>query len=192
MKNSFFLIAFFLLSSCTSTKMPSLNEVYVTDEKSVQILSPGCLMQDIEKRYVFEAEFDGHKISCEVFAKASKSGIYMTMMNEFGSTVAELSYDGARCEVSSSVLPKKIKPEYIMLDFQNAFYDMVALNETYVSSGLAFWAMNRSGGENQKPAQFRCIYDGEKLVEKIMIEEKFIKIKNYVRNYLYTLKEVDE
>ena len=112
-------------------------------------------------------------------------------MNDFGTDMGNVSYDGERVIFNSAYFPKNLPGEYIICDIQNAFYDVAALEENYKSAGLIFegtlilW-------ETGTPEEIRKIYDGKKLIEEITNKDDTITIKNYLRGYEYKLTKLEE
>lgn len=181
-----------LFASCTSSK------VFVTNTKRFKILPPSCFEKEIDGMYMLTASFGESSFSSPVYLQVNKDEFSLLMISDFGTTLAELYYDGKKCTLESSVLPKKLKPEYLVADFEYAFGDIVQIEEGLREAGLAFSVISEFGSlySPDVPApshQFRYINDGNKVISQIDIsEDGTIIIENFLRKYKYTLTEVAE
>lgn len=121
-----------------------------------------------------------------VYLQADSNGIFMSLLNDFGTDMGSLSYDGRQVDFQSSVFPANLKAEYILLDIQNAYYKKQNLEKLYNDVGLNFEEVVR----NNKSV--RRIMNKDKVIEEITITENFIKITNVLRGYEYNLSKGEE
>ena len=180
--HSFFLTVFlFVTVSCVTVKpLPNLSPVFVTNTKSINLLPPEDIQNDIDTLYALNIEFGNEKFYVITLIQADKSGIFLSLMNDFGTDMGSLEYTENSAVLDCSLIPEKLKPEYLIADLQNAFYDASAVKQNLNASRLNFEVEQNETGE------VRRILNGSKLIEKIEITENEIKIKNYLRNYEYS------
>lgn len=181
-----------LLISCKSTKAVSLlRPVYITNTKKVNLLGPSAACGVLEGLQLLNGSFGDTNFSLMSYTQIDASRISLSLMNDFGTDMGNIFYDGTKVFFESAYFPKALPGEYIICDIQNAYYDEAALQENYESAGLKLevWpaAVDKAGVQ-----EIRCIYDGKKLIEEITILENTITIKNYLRGYEYNLTKLEE
>ncbi len=174
-----------LLASCSSTKTVegegSLSPVYVTNTKTINLL-PSQSMEGVENSLqLLNGDFGTQSFSLLVYFEADQSGIFMTLLNDFGTDMGSLSYDGKSVQFESAVFPKNMKAEYIIADIQNAYYKVEDLKENYRAAGLNF-EVTTDGNKS-----IRRVKNGKKVVEEITISGNSIRIQNILRGYEYKL-----
>ena len=165
--------------------------VYVTDTKAVSLLPPECMAGSLDTLQLLTGSYGPQHFSFQAYTRADADGISMTLLNEMGITVATLSYTKDGTNFQSAYLPDSIREEYMLLDFQNAYYDADALRDHYAANGLRFERSRESGRD------YRRIYDGRKLIEEIITEENTaagtrLSVQNRLRSYRYELAELTE
>lgn len=172
-----------LLSSCATTK---LNPVYVTNTKKLNLLPVTSIKNEIDSYQLFEGKFGDKSLSSLVYLTADSKGINVVMLSDIGVTLGEMSYDGESCTTESSILPSKLKAEYIILDLQNAYADYGELKAHYGQKKLDFLEEKKNG------KIFRKIMNNGNIIEEIIIDEKSVVIKNILREYEYKLTASEE
>ena len=181
-----------LFISCISTPknidlqvQKDLGKVFVTNTKSIYLLSPDFLSKPVDKLFLMTFEIDSFKFSTPIYVYADKSGIYLTILNDFGIDMGSLNFSDGQIELDSSIFPDKIKPVYLINEFQNAFYQQAALSQNLKNSSLDLQILEE---ENY---QKRIIKSSKKLVEEIEISSSSVVITNHIRAYKITLLESD-
>ena len=181
-----------LFISCISTPknidlqvQKDLGKVFVTNTKSIYILSPDFLSKPVDKLYLMTFESDSFKFSTPIYVYADKSGIYLTILNNFGIDMGSLNFSDGQIELDSSIFPDKIKPVYLINEFQNAFYQQAALSQNLKNSSLDLQILE------EENCQKRIIKSSKKLVEEIEISSSSVVITNHIRAYKITLLESD-
>lgn len=187
------LLSLVSLVSCTSSKQEfkiktctNLNPVYITNSKKVYLLSSIYNSQIIDSLQLLNGNYGPTDFSLLIYTQIDSRGINLSMMNEFGADMGNLSFNDKQIIFDSSYFPSQLSGEYIICDIQNAFYDTSILTQHYANSKLNFEAFlidYETGG----PVEIRKISDGNNLIEKITIENKLITIENFLRNYSYVL-----
>ncbi len=171
----------FLISSCKSTRAvqnTELRPVYVTNSKKINLLPPENTTVELDILQQFNGTFGDTDFSMLSFSQIDKSEISLSLINDFGTDMGHLYYDGEHVSFKSPYLPSKLPGEYIVAEIQNAYYDEKVLQENYSKAGLKF--------ECETPG-LRKIYDGKKLIEEIFISGDKVKIINYLRGYSFEL-----
>ena len=171
----------FLSISCKSTRTiqnSELRPVYVTNSKKINLLPPENTTVELDILQQFNGTFGDTDFSMLSFSQIDKSEISLSLINDFGTDMGHLYYDGDHVSFKSAYLPSKLPGEYIVAEIQNAYYDEKVLQENYSKAGLKF--------ECETPG-LRKIYDGKKLIEEIFISDDKVKIINYLRGYSFEL-----
>lgn len=188
----------FLLFSCNSTRNTAelseaeatirrnTNPVYVTNTKKVYLLPVESIRTPVESYQYFEGDFGSKKFNSNLFLTADSSGISVLILNEMGIEMGLLVYDGESASLESTLFPKSLKCEYILLDLQNAYAEEDALKKHYASYGLEFEEVSQPASQGPD-VKIRWIKNGKKIIEKISIFEKKIEIENILRGYSYRL-----
>ena len=191
------LAVFSLLISCKSTKVESslpLRPVYITNTKKVNLLAPAQAGRVYEGLQLLNGSFGETSFNLLSYTQLDAKGISLSLMNDFGTDMGNLFYDGDKVIFDSAYFPKNLPGEYIICDIQNAYYDEAALKENYESAGLSFevWPAAVDQRDISDAQEIRCIMDGKKLIEEIRITDNTVTIKNYLRGYEYKLTELEE
>lgn len=171
--------------AAASTAGTGLNPVYLTNKKRVTVLSPSAVERPVDVMQRITADFRGRAFSSDCLLVADEDQLFMAILNEFGTTMGELSYDGENTVFESSLFPPQLKAEYVVFDVQLCYYRADVLREALSAAGLRF-VVGTSDGDSSN-TETRSVYDGKK--EIIHIEKTADKIvyKNLLRGYSYTL-----
>ncbi len=189
------------LVSCASTKKVAdgnktsakLRSVYVTNTKKVNLLQPAAAGGVFEGLQLLNGSFGNSSFSLMSYSQIDAQGISLSLMNDFGTDMGNVFYDGDKVIFDSAYFPKNLPGEYIICDIQNAFYEKAALRENYENAGLEFEVWNGSDEiQAAGVSETRLIKDGKKLIEEIVIKKDTVKIKNYLRGYEYSLTKLEE
>ena len=184
------LAALLTLGACTSSRpgaAPSLNPVYVTNAKKITLLSPENMVGSVESLMLFTGSFGDQQFSTPVYVQADELSLVLLLVNDFGVSMGSLNYDGMSAELDAPLFPPSLKAEYIIADFQNAYYDVAALESNYEASHLTFEQELRDDG-----SEVRRVLSGSTVVETIIRTDGRLVIDNHLRGYTYTLVEADE
>lgn len=211
------------LASCSTNKNVNAAvsyRVYTTNTKRVTLLPPNAMSQNINSLYLMNAEFGNDEFSVLAYVTADGNGISADLLSDFGTNLGTLVYDEKGViTLDSEIFPKSLPPEYVVIDFQNTFYDAEKLQAAYEKSRLKFEV--EFSEEEDCVVETRRIFNGKKLIEEIKIEtftntngdietdelnidennnadgtssEKnnaVIMITNFLRKYKYTLTEAE-
>jgi len=124
------------------------------------------------------ASWQGKDYFFNAWVKADETGMEMTLLNELGVSMGELSCRKGLISFSSTIFPKSLKPEYIVADFQLCFYNATALRQALEDCGLSF----ENTGNNRR------ILKGKTLIIEIEKSRNTVRLVNHLRGYTYTLE----
>ena len=178
-------------SSSRKITATGLRPVYITNSKKIELLLPEYSGQVFDGLQLLNGSFGSTSFNLMSYTQIDAKGISLSLMNDFGTDMGNLFFNGEKLVFDSAYFPKSLPGEYIICDIQNAYYASAALEENYKSAGLVFedtiilW-------ETGSPEEVRKIYDGNKLIEEISIIDNTVTIKNYLRGYEYKLTKLEE
>jgi len=172
-------IILFLCCSCAknTTGENQLN-VYLTGSSKYILLPPGNIENPLDMAQQISASYGGREYFINAWVKADETGMEMTLLNELGSALGELSYRNGQVSFSSPVFPSALKPEYIIADFQLCFYNAMALSKALEACGLSLEDTGNS----------RRILQGKTLVIEVEKSQNTVRLVNHLRGYTYTLE----
>ncbi len=190
MKRIFFpgaIFACILLFSCASTqKQDDSPFVYITNSRKFFLLSADSVSQESEGIFLFSADFNGTEFSAPVFVKAGSDGIFLQILNDFGTSLATISYDGISARVDSAVLPENFKAEYVIADFQLAWCNFEKAESALNEISLSFTE------EISSDKKTRILMDKKNCIEIFSWEGGTLSVENFLRGYKYSLTGVDD
>lgn len=193
--SAFTLILILLFISCASKPAAGNNEselklctnlrpVYVTNTKKIFLLMPEYSAAITDAVQLLEGSFGKTKFSLLSYTQIDQKGISLSLFNDFGTDMGNLSFNGEKINFDSAYFPSALPAEYIVNDIQNAFYDVKALSRNYENAKLIF--------ENTENGEYRRVFDGKNLIEEIRVLNNTVIIKNFLRGYEYKLTKVEE
>ena len=186
----FFSVCFTCILSCASSSRQRQANVagedqlyiYLTDNSKFILLHPRGIERAMDMVQYISAEFGGQFYFLNAWVKADENAIEMTLFNEMGASIGDLSYRDGAVHFSSTVFPRSLmqsfKPEYILADFQLCFYDPFLLGKSLKDSGLVLEIQDGS----------RRILSGNKVIIEIMKMGDTVRLENHLRGYAYTLE----
>ena len=186
MKNKFvFLSVVFstlLFASCTTVKsVNNLAKVFVTNTKQINLLPPEAIETTIDDMMQLTGDFGDVSFSLITLVQADETGLYFSLLNDFGTDMGTITYDGIDAISDSPVLPEKLKVEYILNDFQNAFYNPEKMKQNLNNSKLDFSVTKEADKE------IRRVLNNGKIVEEVTITAEGALINNLLRGYSFSL-----
>jgi len=173
-----------IFASCATVRPRGIRyPVHVTNARVVDLLPPDDIAFPIEGLYMFTASFGTSSFYMQAFIQANEGGIFINLLNDFGSDMGTLTYTGNELSLASAVLPASLKAQYIVADIQFAYYDADAVAESLRGAGLDF-TVAKDGD-----IELRRIMNGKKCIEEISITSSSVSIINHLRGYEYHLTE---
>jgi len=169
-----------IFCSCASSAGARKNQLYVwlAGDSKFAILPPENIEKPMDGHQIVTASFGGQFYQLSAWVKADEMGIDMTLMNELGANMGELSFRDGSVSFSTPLLPKFIGGEYIVADFQFCFYNAPALAQALKDCGLSFIDTENS----------RRILQEKNLIIEIEKSRNLVKLVNHSRGYAYTLE----
>jgi len=183
------IIVLTVLSSCASKKVETsgLRPVYITNQKKVNLLEPSKACLVFEGLQALNGSFGSQSFSLLSYTQIDAKGINLSLMNDFGTDMGNLFYDGKSVIFDSAYFPKALPGEYIICDIQNAYYDKDELRKNFEAAGLKFVVTTE-----ENAVEIRKIFDGKNLIEEISISQNEVKIQNFLRGYSYQLVNAED
>ncbi len=193
MRNVFFLVFIVLCaSSCVTVPPSSPSPVYVTNSKKIHLLPCDAIEKNMDVRQFLTGTYGRNDFSLMCYLKADENGIFLSVFNDFGTGLGNIVYDGKSVVFDTKVFPKNAKAEYIVSDLQFAYYSAIPLSAVLEEAGLFLSVEKNDGNGRGVNTEVRRIFDGNKLVEEIEIFSGGVNIKNYLRDYSYSLEYSEE
>ncbi|MBQ5999332.1 MAG: DUF3261 domain-containing protein [Treponema sp.] len=193
-----FLIIFllFCMTGCTSTKIiteSNISPIYITNVKKFYLLPPSCIENDVDAQQLLIANFGGNTFQMLSYLQADKNGIFLSLFNDFGTGMGNLSYDGIDVHFDSAVFPENLKAEYILADLQFAYYSVDAINETLKTIGMYMEVEKTEDGEIRSILSNSILpMMNSRTIEVIKKEKNCTLIQNILRGYEYFLQEAEQ
>ena len=187
-----YFIPFFLLISCASSRFESeFSPVYVTNTSKYAILPTTSMNGTVDSLQKMTANFGkDNSFDFDVYVISDSSQLSMTILNEFGTTMASLFYDGLSLDFDSVIFPKELKAEYIVADFQFCLYNVDDLKPALEKIGVNLEVTSEPAGD--EIAEVRTLSKKGKVISKITKTALSIKYENFLRGYSYILSEVGQ
>ena len=181
------LVAFFaiFLNSCASgsagtASVPgeSVPYVWLTNRFKFILLHPENIEKPLDGLQRITASFLEQEYQMLTWVKADETGINMSLLNEMGAGMGEISFSNGAISFSSAMLPEEMKPEYMIADFQLCFYSAASLEKALSDGRLLF----------EETSNGRRILDGNTVIIEINKNQNAIVFTNHLRGYVYTLE----
>lgn len=178
-----------VLCSCASKKAETsgLRPVYITNSKKVNLLNPSKACIVFEGLQALNGSFGSQSFTLLSYTQIDAKGINLSLMNDFGTDMGNLFYDGTSVIFDTAYFPKALPGEYIICDIQNAYYDKDELRKNFEAAGLKFEVITE-----ENAVEIRKIFDGKNLIEEISISQNEVKIQNFLRGYSYQLVNAED
>jgi hypothetical protein len=173
-----FLNPMVFFSSCVSTARNNSPYIYLTESSKFFLLPPGGIGKPLDMAQYVSASYGGRDYFLNAWVKADETGMEMSLFNELGANMGDLSYRDGTVHFSSSVFPASLRPEYIVADFQLCFYDPLLLRQSLEKCGLSL----------ETQGSTRRILQGKDLIIEIEEAKNSVRLVNHLRGYTYTLE----
>ncbi|MDR0452690.1 MAG: DUF3261 domain-containing protein [Treponema sp.] len=182
-------LAVFSLVSCkTEARVSRYPPVSVTDRARYFLLPPSAIEKTLDMPQQITGRYGEQEFIMDCWVQANEQGITIALFNSFGTEAGYLAFTEGAASFFSSLFPPALKAEYIVADFQFCFYQADLLSQALKDSGLRLIVETRCGpGEG---GETRTIYSGKKPVVEIVKTGSAVSLKNFLRDYSYTLRGV--
>ncbi|MCL1928067.1 MAG: DUF3261 domain-containing protein [Treponema sp.] len=152
--------------------------VYLTNRSKYLLLPSENIKNPMDMIQHISASYRSKNYFFNAWVKADKTGMDMTILNELGTSMGDLSYRDGIVSFSSSVFPASVKPEYIVADYQLCFYDDLPLRRALENCGLLLESTEVS----------RRVFQGKAVIIEIKKSSGVVQFVNHLRGYSYTLE----
>ena len=171
---------FIFLCSCSSTGAARRNNLYASlaDNSKYRLLPPEYIEKPMDGQEFVTASYGDSSYQVIAWVKADKNGIDITLLNELGANMGELSYRDGSVYFSSRVFPRSVKGEFIVADFQLCFYNTAGLYQALEECGLSL-VETETG---------RLVLQEKNLIIEIEKKPNAVKLVNHLRGYSYILE----
>jgi hypothetical protein len=150
----------------------------LTNNSKYALLPPEEIEKPMDMAQFISASWQGSSFYFNAWVTADENGMEISLFNELGANMGSLTYKDSLLLFSSAVLPKSLKPEYIVADFQLCFYKAAAIRKALENCGLVL-----ETGE-----AIRRIKQGNNVIIEIELRPDTVIYKNNLRGYGYTLE----
>ena len=164
--------------ACFCACVSGLPHVRLTDSSEYILLPPKDIEYPLDSHQLVSASYQGKDYFLNAWVKADTTGLNITIINELGANMGELSYRRGTASFSSPVFSLPFKPEYIIADFQLCFYSAPALRRALEDCGLSLEDAGNS----------RRILQDTAVIAEIEKSQNVVKFINHLRGYAYTLE----
>ena len=146
----------------------------------------------IDALQLLNGKFGENEFVMQALLQADEKGIFLSLFNDFGVGMGNLTYDGITAKFDSKIFPNNLKAEYIVADLQFAYYKVPAINETLKSIGM-YMEVSENDGSQVRTICSNSILPmmNSKTIEVITKKSGSIKIENMLRGYEYNLQEAE-
>jgi hypothetical protein len=175
-------MASLLFFACASGAKKEPENVFLTNSVQYRLLPPLELEKVLDGFQEFSAAYDGNEYVFQSYVKADQSALEIVFFNSMGADMANLLYDNHGVHFSSAYTGAVLKPEYILADFQLTFYKPDSLEKVMQEKKLDFIFIKNDTEE------LRSIQDNGTEIIRIEKHNDVIYVKNFLRNYSYTIK----
>jgi len=174
------LCALICLFSCATKTAAGDSRPFVWLANNAQffLLPPEGIENPMDMPQLVSASYGGKDYALNTWVQADESGMSMTLVNELGANMGELSYRGGAVSFSSSVFPQSLGGEYIVADFQLCFYNAPALRQALKDCGLSF----------EDAETVRRVLQRKNVIIEIDKGPNIVRLVNHLRGYVYTLE----
>ena len=184
------LVCFCACVSGTKAEEPATPYVWLTNKSRHILLPTESIERPMDDTLLVSASYQGKDYFFYAWVKADSEEVNMTITNEQGENMGELSYRNGSVSFSPPAFFLPFKPEYIIADFQFCFYRLGRLYSSLKYSGFLFNEFGTNRFEDPYTWTVRSILSWDQKTKIITIEKKrrnVLEVVNHVRGYTYTL-----
>ncbi|MDR2784985.1 MAG: DUF3261 domain-containing protein [Treponema sp.] len=179
----------FLLAACkTQARFSPYAPVAITDRINYFLLPPQAIEDPLDMPQQVTGRYGEQEFIMDGWVQANERGITIALFNTFGAETGYLAFTDGSVSFFSSVFPPALKAEYIVADFQFCFYRVDLLSQALKDSGLRLVVEIRDGLEESQ--EVRTIFAGKKPVVEVVKTGSAVSLKNFLRDYSYTLRGI--
>lgn len=155
--------------------------VYLTNRAAFRFLDTGGIEAPMDMLQRLDGAYGEREFSFMIYVLADSARVEMIVLNDLGSEIARIVYEGGVVTSSGLVTKAGLSPNYILADFQLAWYREEAVSAGLAASGLS--CADRREGE----LTVREIHDGDETIIRIEKRAESLSFRNILRGYSYTI-----
>lgn len=155
--------------------------VYLTNRTVFKFLDPAGIEAPMDMLQRLDGAYGTREFSFMIYVLADSSRVEMIVLNDLGSEMARVVYADGEVTASGLVTKAGLSPNYILADFQLAWYRLDAVSAGLASSGLT--CVDRREGD----MTVREIIDDGKIIINIEKSADSLRLRNILRGYSYTI-----
>jgi hypothetical protein len=180
---AFTALAVFCVCNCAARpEQRTVPPVFVTNYAGFQLLPPSQCGAPLDMAQRISGKYGENEYAFTVWTLSDTTVLSMTLMNDMGGGIGELTYTGDAIKYTSNFTALPARPEYIAADFQFCFYDANALFAALEKCGLIF-ELNQ-----EEQTEIRRISDNENsIIIEIKKTNNVIYFTNFLRSYSYQI-----
>jgi hypothetical protein len=157
---------------------------YLTNDLKLPLLDTALLDSPLDLAQHIKGSYKGKVYFLDAYAKADAASLDMVALDAMGTQVFDLAYSKAKgIRFSSALGVSGTKPEYIVADFQLAYYPFEAVKAALATHGLDF-SQRTEDGRSVRSLSFA----GREIVRIETLPEGF-RYDNLLRGYSYEITE---
>jgi hypothetical protein len=194
-------LAVFVLASCkTEGRVSQYPPVSVTNRARYFLLPPSAIEKPLDMPQQITGRYGEQEFIMDCWVQANERGITIALFNSFGTEAGYLAFTDGAVSFFSSLFPPSLKAEYIVADFQFCFYRADLLAQALKDSGLRLVVEMRGGvdgveglngiGGIEGSSEVRTVFAGKNPVLEIVKTNSSVSLKNFLRDYSYTLRGI--
>lgn len=164
--------------------MTRQGSVYITDNNVIKLLPPSEIGEPVEYYQILTGSFlNKSEMIAEAYLTANTEVLDLLLLSTTGQTIASFAWDGEFVKFSSPFIPaSSIKPEYVLMDLQMAFYKESSIKNLIEESGLSFKY------EDTSDSTIRTVMNQNKVIWTAIRAGNNLVVNNYLRNYKYDIE----
>jgi len=157
--------------------------VFLTDDKYVNPLPTQGMKKKLEVYQIIDGYYKSQTYSVEALVQINPDEINIVTFNSLGTQVYDLAYKNSGLVFNGAPSTTKIKPEYIVVDFQLCYFPSSVVKPMIRKAGLVFQETVLPDG------WIRSIRDGKQLIIRIRRNGNSLSYKNHLRGYGFAIQE---
>jgi hypothetical protein len=178
-----FCACFLCACAATSGSRAQGVPVYLTNSRPVHLLPVSAMDSSLDAPQTIEGAYGEKIFFLEGWTVANDSGLSISLFNTMGASLGTLRYAADSISFESRFIDvKKMKPEYIVADFELCYYKPEAVRGMLAPAGLGFSEMRRDS------SLLRTVTSGSDTIVTIERTRKNLHLKNHLRGYEYNIR----
>jgi hypothetical protein len=154
------------------------------DDLRLPLFDTALLDTDLDLAQHIKGSYGGKTYFLDAYAKADSKGLDMVGIDAMGTEVFDLSYAKAKgIRFSSAMGMSAVKPEYVVADFQLAYYPFNEIKSALAKYGLDFVESEELG------IPVKTLSRSGRVIARIETRPTGMRYENLLRGYSYEVTE---